>query len=257
MDCSTKGGPQSRRQITQVKSAGRFDISSQIDCALLIFSLSSLRKKLLPHLQTNWRSRIMAIHRQRWSTETDWTKELEKLRVPQVQRDPNKAPLLGWNALPDWMRDNQYILRHYRPPSYSYNRSFQSLFYLNNESVNIHSHLLGASLFLFMSVSVYLFRQYPVSAADILAFGCFFTGAVLCLGMSALYHTISNHSPQVNRFANQLDYVGIVALITGSFIPSVYYGFYCERFLRKVYWGMVRLAYMISCSLESNSVLRS
>lgn len=62
---------------------------------------------------------------------------------------------------------------------------------------------------------------------------------MLCLGISAFYHTISNHSHAVNRFGNQLDYLGIIALITGSFMPSIYYGFYCDPFLQRVYWGMV------------------
>lgn len=44
---------------------------------------------------------------------------------------------------------------------------------------------------------------------------------------------------EIARLGNQLDYVGIVALITGSFIPSVYYGFHCEPLLRKIYWFMV------------------
>ena len=163
---------------------------------------------------------------------------MELLSVPQPQSDINQPPLLKWSALPEWQRDNHYILSHYRPASYSYHRSFQSLFYLHNESVNIHSHLLGACLFSFISVSLYAFQEYPISIADILAFGCFFLGAILCLGMSATYHAISNHSPQVNRFGNQLDYVGIIALITGSFVPSVYYGFYCDAVLQKLYWGM-------------------
>ena len=180
----------------------------------------------------------MATRRQPWPADKDWRKELQTLSVPQSHRDISNPPLLKWNALPEWQRDNHYILNHYRPPSYSYYRSFQSLFYFHNESVNIHSHLLGACLFLFMSISVYAFREYPTSIADIIAFGCFFVGAILCLGMSATYHAISNHSPQVNRFANQLDYVGIVALITGSFVPSIYYGFYCEAVLQKIYWGM-------------------
>ena len=179
--------------------------------------------------------------RQPWPADKDWKKALGALKVPQPQRDLNKPPLLRWNALPEWQRDNAYILSRYRPASYSYHRSFQSLFYLHNESVNIHSHLLGAFLFVFISFSVYAFRAYPVSVADIIAFGCFFIGAVVCLGISATYHAIMNHSPQVSRFGNQLDYVGIIALITGSFVPSVYYGFYCEPILQKVYWGMASL----------------
>jgi adiponectin receptor len=53
------------------------------------------------------------------------------------------------------------------------------------------------------------------------------------------YHTISNHSPLVNRIGNKLDYVGIVMLITGSFIPSIWFGFWCDPMLQRIYWTMV------------------
>ena len=147
--------------------------------------------------------------------------------------------LLNWSDIQPWQQDNHYILTHYRAATHSYMGCFQSLFYLHNESVNIHSHLLGAFLFFFIGVSVYLFESYDVTLPDVLAFSFFFVGAVACLGMSASFHLTSNHSPEVARFGNQLDYVGIVALITGSFIPSIYYGFYCEPILQQRYWAMV------------------
>ena len=149
--------------------------------------------------------------------------------------------LLRWNELPPWLQENSndLILDHYRPASYSYFRSFQSLFYIHNESVNIHTHLLGSFLFLFTSSTVYASEARSVSAADVSVFGCFFLGAVVCLAMSAIFHTILNHSQRVAQLGNQLDYVGIVLLITGSFVPSIYYAFYCEPLLQHVYWGMV------------------
>ena len=183
----------------------------------------------------------MATHRNPYHADKDWRAAVEALVVPQPGREANTPPLLKWSALPAWQKDNQYILAHYRPASFSYSNSVQSIFYLHNESVNIHSHLLGSFLFLCLSFSVYAFREYPVSSSDIVAFGCFFFGAVICLGMSATYHILSNHSPSVNKFSNQLDYVGIVALITGSFIPSIYYGFFCEPALQRLYWGMVSI----------------
>ena len=154
-------------------------------------------------------------------------------------RPPRGPSLFTWSQIEPWQRDNHYIQTGYRPASYSYTGSFQSLFYLHNESVNIHSHVLGAFLFFFIGVSVYLFESHGATLPDVLAFSCFFVGAVTCLATSATYHLISNHSPEVNRFGNQLDYVGIVALITGSFVPSVYYGFYCELSLQQRYWAMV------------------
>ena len=115
-----------------------------------------------------------------------------------IRRRPSPGPfLLTYNALPAWRRDNQFILTNYRPESYSYAKSFQSLFYLHNESVNIHSHLLGTFLFFFISLSLYVFERHSVQVSDVLAFTCFFLGAVTCLGISAGYHTISNHSPEV------------------------------------------------------------
>ena len=40
-------------------------------------------------------------------------------------------------------------------------------------------------------------------------------------------------------FGNQLDYLGIVILMWGSTIPSIYYGFYCDPGLQKAYWTNV------------------
>lgn len=115
-----------------------------------------------------------------------------------VRRRPSPGPiLLTYNSLPPWRQDNHFILTHYRPDSDSYAKCFQSLFYLHNESVNIHSHLLGVFIFTFISLSLYLFEWYNVKTGDVAAFGCFFLGAILCLGISAGYHLISNHSPEV------------------------------------------------------------
>ncbi len=74
---------------------------------------------------------------------------------------------------------------------------------------------------------------------DILAFSCFFLSAMGCLGMSATYHAISNHSEPVAKFGNRLDYIGIILLIWGSFVPSIYYGFSAEPQLFRTYMTMV------------------
>lgn len=105
--------------------------------------------------------------------------------------------LLNYNELPAWRQDNHFILTHYRPTSNSFFTSFQSLFQLHNESVNIHSHLSGACIFLFIALSLYTFERHSVTWADTIAFLFFFSGAVVCLGISATYHTVSNHSPKV------------------------------------------------------------
>lgn len=183
---------------------------------------------------------MAAIPHRSGATSSKGRNRSSKIISPRSESPPGNF-LLRWDELHAWQKDNQYILAHYRPASYSYHVSFQSLFYLHNESVNIHSHLLGASVFLFIAFIACTFAVHSVSSSDILAFGCFVLGAVFCLSMSATFHTISNHSPLVSRLGNQLDYVGIVALIVGSFVPSIYYGFYCDPVLQNVYWAMASL----------------
>jgi adiponectin receptor len=146
-----------------------------------------------------------------------------------------------WDDIPSWQQDNHYILSGYRPASGSYWKSFASLGYLHNESVNIYSHLLGAIGFVIVSLVLYKLFEPGSSAtsSDIAAFACFFLGAFLCLGISAGYHAVCNHSHEVAVFGNKLDYVGIVFLIAGSFVPSIYYGFYCHPHHQILYWTMV------------------
>ena len=150
--------------------------------------------------------------------------------------------LVEWDEVPHWQRDNHHIHGSYRKPSGSYHRSFRSLFYIHNQTVNIYTHLIPALatfpgvFFLHKTLQP---RYARATKNDVVAFSCFFLGTAVCLGMSAIYHTISNHSPRVNKLGNQLDYFGIVLLISGSFVPSIYYGFWCDATLQKLYWTMV------------------
>ena len=57
--------------------------------------------------------------------------------------------------------------------------------------------------------------------------------------MSATYHALSNHSPNVHNLWLRLDVTGIAVLTAATFVPGVYYGFYCEPLLQKIYWTMV------------------
>ena len=150
--------------------------------------------------------------------------------------------LLLWDDLPHWRRDNAYITSGYRPSKASYFHSLLSLGHLHNESVNIWSHLLGSLSALAGSVYLYTIvhpRYDSASDYDVLAFACFFGGAVLCLGMSATYHALTSHSEAVSRWGNKLDYSGIVLLIVGSYVPTLYYGFFCHPKLMELYLSVV------------------
>jgi adiponectin receptor len=57
-----------------------------------------------------------------------------------------------------------------------------------------------------------------------------------------------NHSKRVAVYGNQLDYIGIVVLMWGSTIPSIYYGFYCDPNLQTLYWFVVSDSLVLSAS---------
>ncbi|KAI1866571.1 hypothetical protein JX265_007872 [Neoarthrinium moseri] len=167
------------------------------------------------------------------------------------------ALLVLWDDLPHWRRDNAYILSGYRADSNSHAKSLRSLFYVHNESVNVWTHLVGAVVF--PAIGWWLYREIAprlyaatssASPSDVLVFACFFAGAACCLGMSATYHLLSNHSPEVAKWGNKLDYSGIVFLIVGSYVPALYYGLFCLPQLMTVYlYGIFLLG--LGCGIVS------
>ncbi|KAF0689131.1 Aste57867_19403 [Aphanomyces stellatus] len=63
----------------------------------------------------------------------------------------------------------------------------------------------------------------------------FVASAVFCLSCSTLFHLLYVVSHPVFRVLSRLDYAGISILISGSFLPIQYYGFYCDDALRWFY----------------------
>lgn len=129
--------------------------------------------------------------------------------------------------LPTWMKDNDFLVRGHRPALNSYWSCTKSIFRIHTETGNIWTHLLGkhnslcsssclifliVSLFtssgcvLFITIWISFFAIAPESIQwqDKLVFSAFFIGAVLCLGFSCAFHTLSCHSLKVSRFANKL-----------------------------------------------------
>jgi len=77
--------------------------------------------------------------------------------------------------------------------------------------------------------------EEEIRGEDKLVFTAFFTGACVCLGLSTCFHTFLCHSEWAGQLFSKLDYVGIALLIMGSFVPWLYYSFYCDFIPRVVY----------------------
>ncbi|KAJ7059534.1 hemolysin-III related-domain-containing protein [Mycena amicta] len=151
---------------------------------------------------------------------------------PIGNRNPKPSLTIGFHELPEWAQDNEWIVGGYRRIQHRWDGCLHSVFeYLHNETVNIHSHLAGALLFIYFLATlqeVHL-AQYPMATwLDRTMLGLFLTSAIFCLMSSATVHAFACHSQEVAAQCTALDYSGIILLILGSFYPAVHFEFFCH-----------------------------
>lgn len=152
-----------------------------------------------------------------------------------VDSSSTKKKLAYYHELDEWQKDNHYILSGYVKETNSYKLSLSSLSYIHNETVNIYTHLFP-SLLTLAAVLYYIEYHLPVYPTKLgwekFNFSQFAIAVTICLGASATFHTLKSHSQKVSKFGNQLDYFGIIILITCSLISIVLFAFYDDEF----YW---------------------
>ncbi|KAL3852269.1 hypothetical protein ACJMK2_015934 [Sinanodonta woodiana] len=151
----------------------------------------------------------------------------------QAEEFVKKVWEAGWrvvhhHSLPDWLRDNDFLVKGHRPPTNSFLACFKSIFRIHTETGNIWSHLLG--MIAFIAIAIYFMTRPSIEIQwqEKAIFSAFFVGAILCLGFSWIFHTVYCHSQRIGKLFNKLDYCGIALLTMGSFVPWLYYSFYCR-----------------------------
>mmetsp|Transcript_7809 Transcript_7809/g.17035 ORF Transcript_7809/g.17035 Transcript_7809/m.17035 type:complete len:328 (+) Transcript_7809:154-1137(+) len=124
---------------------------------------------------------------------------------------------------------NPYIMYGYRQTTECIKTTFMSLFTFHNESMNIWSHLIGCICVIYggWQVSQEMRASERQSVMETLAFESYIFCAALCLLLSTIYHWFGFMSEQAHECLLRLDVTGIGLLVSGSFFPGVYYGFYC------------------------------
>ncbi|KAF6200801.1 hypothetical protein GE061_005247, partial [Apolygus lucorum] len=134
----------------------------------------------------------------------------------------------NFRHLPAWLQDNDYLHNGHRPPLRSFSLCFKSIFRIHTETGNIWTHLLGCIAFTAVLLVFMTRPSEELTLTDKIALGTYFIGAIVCLGFSFIFHTVYCHSEFVGKLFSKLDYCGIAILIMGSFVPWLYYGFYCQ-----------------------------
>ncbi|KAL3983154.1 hemolysin-III related family protein [Acanthocheilonema viteae] len=145
----------------------------------------------------------------------------------------------NFELLPEWLQDNEFLRTGHRPPLPSFGSCFKSIFSLHTETGNIWTHMYGCVAFIGAATWFLTRPSTVVQLEDKIVFGIYFVGAVACLGLSFAFHTVQCHSVEVGKLFSKLDYTGITLLIVGSFIPWIYYGFYCRLVPMIVYLTMI------------------
>ncbi|KAL3675161.1 hypothetical protein R1sor_025109 [Riccia sorocarpa] len=199
---------------------------------------------------------------------TKYVPESISYGAERLKREVKKGyELVMYHALPEHLKDNEFILKHYRS-EWPLRASLASIFTIHNETLNIWTHLVG--FFVFMGLTIYtammmppvgelpgmmhrlpslqqlrwqtvtdeltnIVASEPRKAISRWPFFVFLSGAMFCLLSSSVCHLLYCHSERMARFLLQLDYIGIAYLIAASFYPPVYYTFLCNPALRNTY----------------------
>ena len=124
-----------------------------------------------------------------------------------------------------------------------------------NETLNVWTHVIGAALFIYLLFLTYRLPTSPIALSQssthvYIPFGAviheevdnymngsphvprwpitvFVLCAIRCLGGSAIFHNFLCVSKKVKDVLQTLDYTGICILICGSYVPVIYYSFFC------------------------------
>jgi len=131
--------------------------------------------------------------------------------------------LVHYSSLPQWLADNEYLIFGHRPPLNSYSQCFNSVFRIHTETGNIWTHLIGCAVFVVIACR---YAILDVAWQQKLVFLIAIAGAIMCMGLSWIYHTVNCHSKDVRCIFHKLDHIGIALLTMGSMVPYLYYCFY-------------------------------
>lgn len=108
---------------------------------------------------------------------------------------------------------------------------------------SIYTHLIIPAVFTLCGqiwLQTLISRYFPeASLLDRVIFGANLFAATITLSLSTVYHALMNHSMTVSFLCLRIDYIGILALILGSFFSGIFVGFICNPFVQRVYWSMI------------------
>ncbi|EDO16289.1 hypothetical protein Kpol_1053p26 [Vanderwaltozyma polyspora DSM 70294] len=171
----------------------------------------------------------------------------------EVEREEHEEiKLCHFHELPDWQKDNEFILTGYVRETNSIKKCLRSLGCFNNESINIYSHLIAAISYfvvLLFYTDILCIPSFPSTTfVDYMVIDLYLLGAFTCLIGSSLFHCMKQHSESHSDMWSKVDYIGIICLITCSLISLLYYG-YMDHFIYFKVFTVITLVLATICTI--------
>lgn len=161
----------------------------------------------------------------------------------------------------EWQQcGSEHIHTGYRRGEPSLTGCLASWLYIHNETVNIYSHILGATIFLLPLVLLIFTtlslpsRYHVATTADVVVCSTYLLGVAMCFALSTAFHTLMAHSRALYLAGLKVDFQGVLVLMWGATVPLVYYTFPCDGAwrLRTAYLGLFTL---LACACSAVTFL--
>ncbi|CAF1126951.1 unnamed protein product [Adineta steineri] len=165
--------------------------------------------------------------------------EVDKPYTPETKS--KQVQLYSFEKIPEYLQSNPYIRTGYRH-GLSIKDCLLSLVYLNNETINIWSHLIGAGLFVyFFFRDIYNGRALPffASTSDYYFILFYTVSVIICMLCSVSFHLFNCISPRAFADFLKLDLCGIGFGILGCYLCGLHLAFECYRDWRIRYETMI------------------
>lgn len=156
--------------------------------------------------------------------------------------------LKSLHEIPDWQRDNEFLLTKYRP-KFTVKESLISIFAIHNETINIWSHLLASIAFILILIN---------NTTNLLIYNSFCFSASLCFFISSMLHTCLNTEKNIVSFLARLDYISIIIFTYSTFSTIVYFNNICVKFYLISYFIIsLLIIFIVNCNEFEKSEYRS
>ncbi|CAF3331337.1 unnamed protein product [Rotaria socialis] len=155
----------------------------------------------------------------------------------QLKNTDKINQLHSFEMIPDYLQSNPYIRTGYRY-GLTLKGCLISLFYLNNEWVNVWSHMIGAGIFIYFFVrDIYLGKALPfmTTSTDYYIVLFYTISVIICMICSVAFHLFGCMSSRAFADFLKLDLCGIGFGILGCYLCGLHLSFECYRHWRLRY----------------------